>query len=76
MVRGTTGSLAFPAGAAVSIPRTLDGSAIGSSTTARSPGNPRQQINTVNSFIDGWNVYGGTLSREEWLRDGPFAGDM
>jgi Animal haem peroxidase len=44
--------------------------------TGTGPTNPRQQINTVNSFIDGWNIYGGSLSRLEWLRDGLFDGDM
>jgi hypothetical protein len=29
-----------------------------------------QQVNTVSSYIDGWNVYGGTGDRLEWLRDG------
>jgi hypothetical protein len=31
---------------------------------------PRQQLNTVSSFIDGWNVYGGTTTRLDWLRSG------
>jgi hypothetical protein len=31
----------------------------------------RQQINTVSSYIDAWNVYGGTNARLEWLREGP-----
>jgi hypothetical protein len=44
--------------------------------TGTTTANPRQQVNTVNSFIDAWNVYGGTLNREEWLRDGPYDGDM
>jgi hypothetical protein len=44
--------------------------------TGTSTSNPRDQINTVNSFIDGWNIYGGTLNREEWLRDGPYDGDL
>jgi peroxidase len=37
---------------------------------------PRQQINTVNSYISGWPVYGGTNSRLEWLRNGPDDGNM
>jgi hypothetical protein len=37
---------------------------------------PRAQINTVNSFINAWSVYGGTLTRLEWLREGPVDGDM
>lgn len=41
-----------------------------------SPGNPRQQINTVPSYIDGFPVYGGTDDRLEWLREGPVDGNM
>ena len=37
---------------------------------------PRQQINTVSSYIDAWAVYGGTDARLEWLRDGPVDGDL
>ncbi len=37
---------------------------------------PRQQINTISSYIDGSGVYGVTDSRLEWLRDGPVDGDM
>ena len=37
---------------------------------------PRQQINTISSYIDGSNVYGVTSSRLEWLRNGPVDGDM
>jgi hypothetical protein len=37
---------------------------------------PRQQVNTLSSYIDGSNVYGVTSSREEWLRDGPFNGRL
>src|SRR5712691_12941157 len=37
---------------------------------------PRQQINTVSSYIDAWNVYGGTAARLEWLRRGPVDGNM
>src|SRR3954452_14201380 len=44
--------------------------------TGTSTSNPRDQINTVNSFIDGWNIYGGTANREEWLRDGTYDGDL
>src|SRR5256886_1725994 len=36
--------------------------------------NPRQQINTVNSYLDAWAVYGGTNDRLEWLSQGPGAG--
>jgi hypothetical protein len=38
--------------------------------------NTRQQINTVNSYIDAWAVYGGTNDRLEWLRSGPVDGNM
>jgi hypothetical protein len=37
---------------------------------------PRQQINTISSFIDASNIYGVTDSRLEWLRTGPVNGDM
>jgi hypothetical protein len=37
---------------------------------------PRQQINTVSSYIDAWSVYGGTASRLEWLRAGPLDGNL
>src|SRR5215208_4862655 len=37
---------------------------------------PRQQTNTVSSYIDGWSVYGGTRERLEWLREGPVDGDL
>jgi hypothetical protein len=36
---------------------------------------PRQQINTLSSFIDGSQVYGVTSSRLDWLRDGPVDGN-
>src|SRR5947209_2771319 len=49
---------------------------VGSIPFARTPAapgtggsTPRQQINTVNSFIDAWNVYGGSEQRLAWLRD-------
>ncbi len=38
--------------------------------------NPRQQINTQNSYIDAEAVYGTTNSRLEWLRDGPVDGNL
>jgi hypothetical protein len=48
------------------------------SRTTAAPGTgtttPRQQINTIDSFIDASNVYGVTNSRLDWLRTGP-AGD-
>ena len=44
--------------------------------TGTSRQNPRQQINTVPSFIDGFPIYGGTNARLEWLRTGPVDGNM
>lgn len=38
--------------------------------------NPRQQLNTVSSYIDSFAVYGGTNSRLEWLRQGPVDGNV
>jgi hypothetical protein len=42
--------------------------------SAATPGtgvsNPRQQTNTVSSYIDAWAVYGGTDTRLDWLREG------
>jgi peroxidase len=37
---------------------------------------PRQQINTVSSYIDAFSVYGGTNARLEWLREGPVDGNL
>ncbi|MBB5873318.1 hypothetical protein F4553_006752 [Allocatelliglobosispora scoriae] len=37
--------------------------------------NPRQQLNTISSFIDAWAVYGGSDARLDWLRDGSQDGD-
>ncbi|MER7002017.1 peroxidase family protein [Dactylosporangium sp. NPDC000555] len=53
------------------IPFTRDLSAPGTGVT-----NPRQQVNTVSSYIDAWAVYGGTPQRLEWMRDGPYDNNM
>lgn len=37
---------------------------------------PREQINTVSSYIDGWSIYGGSEARLKWLREGPLDGDL
>jgi hypothetical protein len=51
-----------------------DFGAIDFSRTPAAPGSgvtsPREQINTVSSYIDAFNVYGGTNDRLDWLRDG------
>jgi hypothetical protein len=48
--------------------------------SAAAPGtgvtNPREQVNTENSFIDAEAVYGTTDERLEWLREGPVDGDL
>ena len=36
---------------------------------------PRQQVNTVSSYIDAWAVYGGSDERLDWLHEGPVDGD-
>jgi len=36
---------------------------------------PREQVNTISSYIDAWAVYGGTGERLDWLRDGSLDGD-
>ncbi len=38
-------------------------------------GRPREQVNTVSSYIDAWAVYGGSAERLDWLRDGTVDGD-
>ena len=37
---------------------------------------PREQLNTISSFIDATAVYGPSEERLEWLREGPVDGDM
>jgi Animal haem peroxidase len=54
------------------IPFTRTPAAAGTGTGTK----PRQQINTVSSYIDGFTVYGGTASRLEWLREGPVDGKL
>jgi Animal haem peroxidase len=54
------------------IPFTRDAVAPGTGT---STANPREQVNTVNSYIDGWPIYGGTEQRLAWLRTGPDNGN-
>ena len=56
---------------------------LGSIVFARTPAapgtgtsTPREQINTVSSYIDAWSVYGGTNERLEWLREGPLDGRL
>jgi hypothetical protein len=48
--------------------------------SAAAPGtggrNPRQQVNTISSYIDAFAVYGGTPERLEFLRAGPVDGDL
>ena len=39
--------------------------------TGTGPGNPRQQVNTMGSYIDAASVYGNTQKRLEWMRTGP-----
>ena len=57
---------------------TNDLGAIDFSRTPAAPGtgvsSPRQQLNSLSSYIDGSNVYGVTDSRLDWLRNGPVDG--
>jgi hypothetical protein len=59
---------------------TNDLGAIPFTRSKASPGSgvssPRQQVNTVSSYIDAWAVYGGTDRRLDWLREGPADGDL
>ncbi len=59
---------------------TDDLGAIDFSRTPAAPGtgvsSPRQQVNTLSSYIDASNVYGVTSAREEWLRNGPVDGRL
>jgi hypothetical protein len=50
------------------IPFTRDAAVPGTGT---SRANPREQLNTVSSYIDAWAVYGGSAMRLAWLRSGP-----
>jgi hypothetical protein len=43
--------------------------------TGTSRRNPRQQLNTITSFIDASNVYGSDAKRQDWLRAGKLDGD-
>lgn len=52
------------------LPFTRSASAAGSGVTE-----PREQINTVGSYIDAFAVYGGSSERLDWLRTGPLDGD-
>jgi hypothetical protein len=53
------------------VPFTRDAAAPGTGVN-----NPREAINTVNSYIDAAAVYGPSASRLEWLRSGPVDNNM
>jgi hypothetical protein len=59
---------------------TNDLGAIGFARTPAAPGTgvntPREQVNTLSSYIDASNVYGVDPQRLEWLRVGPVDGDL
>jgi hypothetical protein len=52
---------------------TRSGAAAG---TGNSILNPRQQVNTLSSYIDASLVYGDTAARLEYLREGPVDGNL
>ncbi len=51
-----------------SIPFYRDAAAPGTGT---GPGNPREQVNTVPSYLDNYALYGGSQERLEWMRERP-----
>ncbi len=55
---------------------------LGGITTSRSAAaegtgvdTPREQVNTISSYIDAWAIYGGAAERLDWLREGSLDGD-
>jgi hypothetical protein len=54
------------------IPFARDAAAPGTGTSSQ---DPRQQINTIPSYIDGYALYGDSQSRLEWMRTGPDDGN-
>src|SRR5215813_3706229 len=46
-----------------------------SAGTGTSTSNPRQQTNTITSYISAQNVYSSSATRLDWLRNGPVDGD-
>src|SRR5438093_3668171 len=74
----STGSAALPFNAGDPLESFRnDFGAISFSRTPAAPGTgvatPRQQINTISSYIDASNVYGTTKDRLLWLRAGPLS---
>jgi hypothetical protein len=57
-----------------------DAGSIDFQRTPAAPGtgidSPREQINTVSSYLDAFGIYGGTAERLEWLLEGPVDGDL
>jgi hypothetical protein len=43
--------------------------------TGTSTANPRQQTNTITSYLEAQNVYSSSATRLDWLRNGPVDGD-